>query len=536
MFHCIEDRQCKTNMAEPEQETELLEGTVPSHSLSDDTHMVDATHEQADHDGMSEELLRQALAEANAFDTSTIGYAVTSEEVEACDTDHDHAYVNEGLDVGNTGSGARISVKSEPELVISSESSLTNPSEAIFTNGTETLATNGTTESLEEDGVETFTVGVGSLPESHIISVPNNIIPGSVIVSQSNEEQFQHSVVGVGDEVHLLQDPTHIVQPIDPTYVQSNGTQILQPGSEAQLLQDDSFAQPHTISVSAASGMPLTPEVLQTVIQQIQAQQLSQQQIHVVAPERKQTSAAAHNTVSFTLVSPSQRNTSSPPLGSSQNPIRIIQQGNRYTPMQQLTPEQLQQIMQVVQQQHVNKNAQENGGTVIFNPQTNTRIMYRVIYPSELHKTQNGASHTTYQVVRPSTSSQEQQTGTPHLKRPYRRRKDVAVASGGQGEEEDKERSASDAPELSREEKEERKKHRPRTRSGRVSKPPKHMVQDYKHIHVLDWDEDYDDSDGGYSDFKHSDEEGKSKQDTQNQHSASPEFFQGKQICSLLLV
>jgi len=35
------------------------------------------------------------------------------------------------------------------------------------------------------------------------------------------------------------------------------------------------------------------------------------------------------------------------PLGSSQNPIRIIQQGNKYTSMQELSPEQLRQIMQV---------------------------------------------------------------------------------------------------------------------------------------------------------------------------------------------
>ena len=33
------------------------------------------------------------------------------------------------------------------------------------------------------------------------------------------------------------------------------------------------------------------------------------------------------------------------------------------------------------------------------------------------------------------------------------------------------------------------------------------MVKDYKHIHPVDWDEDLDDSDGGYSDFKLSDEE-----------------------------
>ena len=36
------------------------------------------------------------------------------------------------------------------------------------------------------------------------------------------------------------------------------------------------------------------------------------------------------------------------PLGSSQNPIRIIQQGNKYTSMQELSPEQLNQIMQVL--------------------------------------------------------------------------------------------------------------------------------------------------------------------------------------------
>ena len=35
------------------------------------------------------------------------------------------------------------------------------------------------------------------------------------------------------------------------------------------------------------------------------------------------------------------------PLGSSQNPIRIIQQGNKYTSVQELSPEQLNQIMQV---------------------------------------------------------------------------------------------------------------------------------------------------------------------------------------------
>ncbi|CAI9730075.1 finger 839 [Octopus vulgaris] len=206
------------------------------------------------------------------------------------------------------------------------------------------------------------------------------------------------------------------------------------------------------------------------------------------------------NSISITLA-PS-NDESGAPLGSSQNPIRIIQQGNQYTPLQQLTTDQLQQIMQVVQQQQLARSTQAEGSSILYNPQTNTRIVYRVIYPSELHKSvtsgevESSSSDGTTLQTRVETQSQGQQTVTFNQlqRRPYRRRNK---------EEEEK----IDGPELSKEEKEERKKHRPRTRSGRVSKPPKHMVKDYKHIHVLDWDEDYDDSDGGYSDFKYSEDE-----------------------------
>ncbi|OWF43836.1 uncharacterized protein LOC110459172 [Mizuhopecten yessoensis] len=179
------------------------------------------------------------------------------------------------------------------------------------------------------------------------------------------------------------------------------------------------------------------------------------------------------------------------PLGSSQNPIRIIQQGNQYTPVQHLTTEQLQQIMQVVQEQQVAKSTAQEGSSILYNPQTNTRIVYRVIYPSELHKSGGSGTPITLQ-------SQGQQTVvlSQSSRRPYKKRK----------LEEDPDKQQ-DGPDLSKEEKELRKKHRPRTRSGRISKPPKHMVKDYKHIHVLDWDEDYDDSDGGYSDFKYSEDE-----------------------------
>ncbi|XP_045187149.2 uncharacterized protein LOC123545005 [Mercenaria mercenaria] len=182
---------------------------------------------------------------------------------------------------------------------------------------------------------------------------------------------------------------------------------------------------------------------------------------------------------------------SSAPLGSSQNPIRIIQQGNQYTPVQQLSTDQLQQIMQVVQQQQIGKNI-ATGSSVLFNPQTNTRIVYRVIYPSQLHK--DGAGD--------STRAAGQQTVMSSVPRKtYKKRI------------KEEEIDRIEGPELSKEEKEQRKKMRPKTRSGRVSKPPKHMVKDFKHIHVLDYDEDYDDSDGGYSDFKYEGEDEPDRKD-----------------------
>lgn len=219
---------------------------------------------------------------------------------------------------------------------------------------------------------------------------------------------------------------------------------------------------------------------VQTVVTTDQNQQVVNSSLSSVASP---TSVVIAPPTSVVIGSPNSTNTA---LGTSENPIRIVQQGNHYTSMQQLTPEQVSQIMQVLQNQHVAKQTKVSGSgsSVLFNPQTNTRIVYRIINPADLHKN----TATTY--TKPSPISKIGSGDGSVTKRTYKKR--------NRDDEEDK----VDTPELSKEEKEERKKHRPRTRSGRVSKPPKHMVKDYKHIHTLDWDEDYDDSDGGYSDYK----------------------------------
>jgi len=185
--------------------------------------------------------------------------------------------------------------------------------------------------------------------------------------------------------------------------------------------------------------------------------------------------------------------TDSSPLGSSQNPIRIIQRGNQYTVMQHLTPDQLSQILQVIQEQlqHAQtKNPLSSGSAILCNPDSGSQVVYRITTSSS---STGGDGCNNGTVVRMVTNAEHS-----HQKRIIRkRRKDEEVRLVG--------------IELSRQEKEERKKHRPRTRSGRVSKPPQYMVKDYKHIHPVDYDEDYDDSDGGYSDFKHSGDEADSE-------------------------
>lgn len=185
----------------------------------------------------------------------------------------------------------------------------------------------------------------------------------------------------------------------------------------------------------------------------------------------------------------------SAPLGSSANPIQIIQQGNTYHSTQVLTQDQLQQIAHVLQQQQVSKALNNGGKAVLYNPATNTRIIYRVIYPSELNKTSDSE--------RDHDSSF--QRGGPSSRGRGRPRK-------GWGKKNEEDENKAEGPELSREEKEKRKKHRPRTRSGRISKPPAYMMRDYKRIHHLDFDEEpYDDSDGGYSDYQVSDEDGEKR-------------------------
>jgi len=213
--------------------------------------------------------------------------------------------------------------------------------------------------------------------------------------------------------------------------------------------------------------------------------------VRSVSSSHSQTSFEEQNAINDVPSGPVEMD--SPPLGSSQNPIRIIQRGNQYTAMQHLTPDQLTQILQVIQEQlqHAqSKDPFSSTSAILCNPDSGSQVVYRITTSSS---STGGDDSNNGTVVRMVTNAEH----NLQKRMVRKRRKDEDVRLVGS--------------ELSRQEKEERKKHRPRTRSGRVSKPPQYMVKDYKHIHPVDYDEDYDDSDGGYSDFKHSGDEADSE-------------------------
>ncbi|GIX88407.1 hypothetical protein CEXT_643621 [Caerostris extrusa] len=150
------------------------------------------------------------------------------------------------------------------------------------------------------------------------------------------------------------------------------------------------------------------------------------------------------------------------PLGSVENPIQITHKGDSY------------------------ETTQNGGKSVLYDPSTKTRIVCRVVHPSEVQ----GNNPRIESIAKPNANRKS--SNSSQSKRRHRKLTD----------DDDKGNSH-----LSKEEREEKKKQRPRTRSGRISKPPSYMVKDYKRIHHLDFDEDVYDSDGGYSDYHVSDED-----------------------------
>lgn len=159
----------------------------------------------------------------------------------------------------------------------------------------------------------------------------------------------------------------------------------------------------------------------------------------------------------------------SAPVGSNKNPIRIIQQGNQYITTQDVSDDYLQQIIQVLNNQAL-LSTSGSRPSAIYNRLTNRRIIFRVTRAKRRHDESLSSIQTT-----PST---ERIRGTPSLRGmkrhgvgrpPGRKRK----RRGSDEEDPDFE------PEMPEEEVLPFPLIRRTSASGRVSKPPKHLVSNF---------------------------------------------------------
>ncbi|KAK4473165.1 hypothetical protein MN116_004346 [Schistosoma mekongi] len=184
------------------------------------------------------------------------------------------------------------------------------------------------------------------------------------------------------------------------------------------------------------------------------------------------------------------------PVGSNKNPIRIIQQGNQYITTQDVSDEHLQQIIQVLTNQAL-LSSSGSRPSAIYNRLTNRRIIFRVTRAKRRHDDGNTGA-TTLSGERSKSSITLKSEKKSRAGRPIGRKR---RKRGSDEEDPDFE------PEVPEEEVLPFPLIRRTSASGRVSKPPKHLVKDYKHLRLDDLtskpesSEEDEHSDGGYSDY-----------------------------------
>ncbi|CAL4108150.1 unnamed protein product, partial [Meganyctiphanes norvegica] len=71
------------------------------------------------------------------------------------------------------------------------------------------------------------------------------------------------------------------------------------------------------------------------------------------------------------------------PLGSSENPIQLVQQGQTFQALQPVQEKQLEQITTLLQQRQISAPPSHNHQE-IYDPKTNMKIVYKVVYPSDI--------------------------------------------------------------------------------------------------------------------------------------------------------
>ncbi|KAK7863285.1 hypothetical protein R5R35_005329 [Gryllus longicercus] len=409
--------------------------------------------------------------------------------------------------VTHTSSGLPLAIKGStllrPRTVIPASASLQS------TKTTTTVVSGSIPSSLHTPSTTATLTGIPLMNSN--INITRTSAAGSSLlqsVSTSLTGGGMIRVVAGGSTTRMVQAPT------------TNGpkfTNILTPSGR---LVAATTAQPTTqkiIPVNSTAGVAKTSVTTTAVSTTVTTEPLQSSAVSAVQ------SAAARLNINSTK-----------PLGSSENPIQLVQHGQTFHSVQALSQEQLRQIATVLQQQHLDSAPRTKN--VLYDAETNTRIIYRVVYPEDLDlREPSSPSEKHTSSVLASSGRGRGRRGRPPKSalRPVGRTGPVHESSLGMGRKPsgqavdldlDEDRLVDDAAKV------ERKKQVARTRSGRLSRPPRHMVKDYKRLHHLDFaDADLDDSDGGYSDYQMSDREVE-EQDASAKSNAIPPNTQGTPI------
>ncbi|KAL3321278.1 hypothetical protein Ciccas_000034 [Cichlidogyrus casuarinus] len=184
------------------------------------------------------------------------------------------------------------------------------------------------------------------------------------------------------------------------------------------------------------------------------------------------------------------------PVGSNKNPIRIIQQGSQYITTQDVSSDHLEQIIQVLTNQAL-LDGSTGRPNAIYNKNTNKRIIFRVIKRKRKRAGEESAASQSVRSIKHKHMDRD-------LINESRERKRYRKDSLSSESEEDPDFE----PDMPEEEILPFPLVRKKTVSGRISRPPRHLITDYKHLkkeHLEKPDTSSNDSssDAGYSDFEH---------------------------------
>ncbi|KAK4292575.1 hypothetical protein Pmani_034663 [Petrolisthes manimaculis] len=294
--------------------------------------------------------------------------------------------------------------------------------------------------------------------------------------------------------LHIHQDPTQILQ--DSIQIVKDSTSVMQ---DAPLLNlttttstdTDTEDRPLTIKVKTgpiteggkSSAVTTTSSASSTAIPSIKCTEYSDGGLRGeggsggAADTGSLTSivycSPGSDDTPFTVHFPGGDNTK--PLGSSENPIQLVQQGNTFQALQPVQARQLEQITTLLQQRRITVPSTTHHDE-IYDPKTNMKIVYKVVYPDNLMQADEDEDEADCLKEGEGGGEAGTKDGRVEEKRKGSKKgKDVKKAKAG--EEQD-----IDVEQLDDVESSSQKSTVSVTRSGRISRPPRRMLKDFRHL------------------------------------------------------